>query len=82
MKISETLKTKKAEETFSALILVALMILWMLGPVTMLVGSAIGLTAYAILFRERLRARGWLKFVISVAAAAIFGAVIAFAMSR
>lgn len=81
MKISETLKTKKAEETFSALILVALMILWMLGPVTMLVGSAIGLAAYAILFRERLSARGWLKFVIPVAAAAIFGAVIAFAMS-
>jgi hypothetical protein len=84
MKISETLKTKKAEETFSAtLVVVLLLILPMWGAVAMLVGSAIGLVAYAILFRERLRIRGWLKtVVIPIAVAAALGAAIAVALSR
>jgi hypothetical protein len=82
MKISERLKTKRAEETFSALVLVLLIILWMLGAVAMLVGSAIGLVAYVVLFRERLRARGWLKVIIPITAAALFGAAIAVALSR
>jgi hypothetical protein len=84
MKISETLKTKKAEETFSAaLVVILLLILPMWGAVAMLVGSAIGLVAYAVLFRERLRSRGWLKaVVIPVVAAAVIGAAIAVALSR
>jgi len=84
MKISETLKTKKAEETFSAvLVVVLLIILPMWGAVAMLVGSVIGLVAYAVLFRQRLRSRGWLKaVVIPVTVTAVLGAVIAVALSR
>jgi len=84
MKISETLKTKKAEETFSAtLIVVLLLILPMWGAVAMLVGSAIGLVAYVFLFRERLRSRGWLKAaVIPIVVAAVLAAAIAVALSR
>lgn len=84
MKICETLKTKKAEETFSAaLVAVLLLILPMWGGVAMLVGSAIGLVAYAVLFRERLRSRGWLKaVVIPITVAAVVGAAIAVALSR
>ena len=48
----------------------------------MLVGSAIGLVAYAFLFRERLRSRGWLKaVVIPITFAAVVGAAIAVALS-
>jgi hypothetical protein len=84
MKISETLKTKQAEETFSAaFILVLLLLLPMWGGVAMLVGSAIGLVAYTLLFRERLRSRGWLKaVVIPVTAAGLLGATIAFVLTR
>jgi hypothetical protein len=84
MKMSEALKTKKVEETFSAaLLVVVLIILPMWGGVAMLVGSAIGLVAYTLLFRERLRSRGWLKaVVIPVTVAAVLGAVIAVALSR
>ncbi len=84
MKVCEILKTKKAEETFSAaLVVVLLLILPMCGAVAMLVGSAIGLLAYAFLFRERLRSRGWLKaVVIPVAAAAALAAAFAVALSR
>jgi hypothetical protein len=38
--------------------------------------------AYVVLFRERLRTRGWLKFVIPVTAVGVFAAAIAFALSR
>ena len=84
MKISETLKTKKAEEAFSAALVVAiLIILPMWGGVAMLVGSAIGLVAYTFLFRERLRSRGWLKTAaIPATAAAVVGAVIAIVLRR
>jgi hypothetical protein len=83
MKISETLKTKKAEETFSAaLVVVLLIILPTWGGVAMFVGSVIGLVAYAVLFRERLRSRGWLKVVIPVTVAAVLGAAIAVALKR
>ena len=83
MKISEILKTKQAEEAFSAtLVLVVLLILPMWGGVAMLVGSAIGLVAYAVLFAERLRSRGWVKTLVPVAVAAALGAAIALALSR
>ena len=83
MKISEILKTKQAEEAFSAtVVLVVLLILPMWGGVAMLVGSAVGLVAYAVLFRERLRSRGWVKTVVPVAVAVALGAAIALALSR
>ena len=79
MKTSETVKTAKVEETFSAAFLVVLLLsLPMWGAVAMLVGSAIGLVAYALLFREQLRNRGWLKaVVIPIAIAALLGIAIA-----
>ena len=84
MRIGETLKTKKAEETFLAtVVVVLLLILPMWRAVAMLVGSAIGLVAYAILFGERLRSRGWLKAaVIPIVVAAALAAAIAVALSR
>jgi len=82
MKVSETLKTKQAEQTLSALVLLFLIILWMLPAVAMLVGSVIGLVVYVVLFRDRLRTHGWLKVVIPITATALFGAAIAVALSR
>jgi hypothetical protein len=84
MKISETLKTKNAEKTFSgAIVVVLLLILPMWGGVAMLVGSAIGLVAYTVLFRERLRSRGWLKaVVIPATVAAALAAAIAVVFNR
>ena len=82
MKISKILKTKQAEEAISAaLVLVVLLILPIWGGVAMLVGSAVGLVAYAVLFTERLRGRGWVKTVVPVAVAAALGAAIARATS-
>lgn len=79
MKIDETRNTKMAEESFAASVaVVLLLILPMWGGVAMVVGAAIGLLAYAVLFRERLRRRGWLRaLVIPVTAAAVLGAVLA-----
>lgn len=83
MKTIEAPKTKKVEEVFSAaLVLVPLIILPMWGAVAMLVGSALGLVAYTVLFRERLRERGWLKFLLPVTVVAVVGAVIAVTLSR
>ena len=83
MKISEALKTKKAEESFgAALVVVVLLILPMWGGGAMLVGSVVGTALYAILFRERLRSRGWLKVLIPLVGAATLGAVLALTMSR
>lgn len=83
MKTTETPKTKKAEDTFSAaLAVVLLIILMMLGAVPMLVGSAIGLVAYTVLFREWLRSRGWLRVLLPVTVAGAVGAVIAVGLSR
>jgi ABC-type uncharacterized transport system permease subunit len=82
--MNETLKSKKAEETFSAaLVVVLLLILLMWGGVAILFGSAIGIVAYAVLFRQQLHSRGWLKaFVIPVTIAAAVGTAIAVALSR
>jgi hypothetical protein len=81
MKIAEKLKTKTTETFSAALVVVLIIILSMLGPVAMFVGSAIGLVAYTFLSRERLRNRGWLKVVIPVMAAGALGAAIAISLS-
>ena len=82
--MNEILKSKKAEETFSAaLVVVLFLILPMWGGVAMLVGSAIGVVAYAVLFREQLLSRDWLRaFVIPATIAAAVGTAIAVALSR
>jgi hypothetical protein len=82
MTMRETLETKQAEKAFSAtLVGILLLILPMWGGMAMLVGSAVGLVAYAVLFRDRLRSRGWLKIVVPMTAAAVTGAAIAIALS-
>ena len=83
MSASETSKAKKVEEIFLAvvgLVLLAVLPIW--GAIPMLVGSAVGLLAYAILFRKRLRSRGWHRFIIPVAIAVAAAAAMAFAMGR
>ena len=83
MNIHETLQTKKAEETFSAaLVVVLLVILPQLGGTAMLVGSIVGLIAYMVLFRERLHNRGWWKAILLVVMAAAMGAILAILFGR
>ncbi len=48
MKISDILRAKKANRSFSALALFLLLILWMLGAAAMLVGSAVVFLAYIV----------------------------------
>ena len=80
MNINETLKTKTAEQIFSAVVvLTLLLILPQLGGTAMLIGSLIGLIAYVLLFRDRLRDRGWRKIVATVAIAGALGAAFAIA---
>jgi hypothetical protein len=69
------LKTKNAESVVSAVAIVVLLIVSLLGPVAMLVGSMIGLPVCVFLLRERLRGHGWLAAVSIVVAAALASAV-------
>ena len=79
--MNEALKTKYAEEVFSALAVGLLVILSLWGAAAMLAGSVIGLVAYVLLFKERLRDRGWLTAGVSVAVSAALAAAVAVAMS-
>jgi hypothetical protein len=83
MKMSKILKTKQAEEGFSAaLVVLLLLILSMLGAVALLVGSAVGLVAYTVLLRERLCRRAWLKPILLLAVTAVVAGAIAATLSR
>jgi hypothetical protein len=83
MRISDSLKTKKAEEAFSAaLVVIVLLILPALGGVAMLIGSAIGLVAYAALYGRRHYERGGFRAIFPVLLALVLGAAIAFVLSR
>lgn len=85
MKISETLKTKKAEESFgTALIVIIVFLLPLWGATAMVIGSAIGLVAYVSLFRERLRDRGWLGPALSftLATLAAVAVILVVSLSR
>ena len=82
MRIGEKLKTKRAEEIVgSTTFVVVLLLLPMFGALAMMVGSGVALVAYAILFRERVSNRGWLKTVFPIAVAGIVAAVIALALT-
>lgn len=83
MRISDSLKTKKAEEVFSAaLVVVVLLILPPLGGVAMLIGSAIGLVACAFLYGRRHYERGGSRAILAVLLALALGTAIAFVLSR
>jgi hypothetical protein len=83
MKISDALKTKKAEDTISALmVVVVLLILPALGGVAMLVGSGIALAAYALLYGKRNYERGGFKAVAPAVLALALGAAIALFLSQ
>jgi hypothetical protein len=83
MKMSDTPKMEKVEQTFAVVAaLVVLLILPIWGAVPMLVGSAIGLVVYAVLFRAQLRSRGLLKVVVIPVGIAVAAAAIAFALQR
>jgi hypothetical protein len=82
MKMINALKTRNAESVFLALaVIVVLLILPMFGATAMLAGSVIALTAFIFVFRERLRARGWLTVAVSAAASAALAAAVAIAVS-
>jgi hypothetical protein len=83
MRISDSLKTKKAEEAFSAaLIVVVLLILPRLGGLAMLIGSVIGLAAYAALYGRRRYASGGFRAILPALLALALGVIIAFILSR
>src|SRR5690349_14591047 len=78
MNTKHTLKTEEDEQTFSsALVIILLLLLPLLGGGAMLIGSAIGLLAYVVLFRERLGSCGWKKTLITAIVAAVVVAAIA-----
>jgi hypothetical protein len=82
MKTSDTRNMEKAEQAFAVVaVVVVLLILPIWGAVPMLVGSAMGLTAYAALFRAQLRSRGLLKAVVIPAGVAAVAAAIAVALT-
>ena len=83
MRISDSLKTKKAEEAFSAaLIVLVLLILPSFGGVAMLVGSVISLVAYAALYGKRICERGGFRAFLTALLALALGAAIGFILSR
>ena len=79
--MNEAPKPQNTESLFSVLAVVALLILSLLGAWAMLVGSVIGLAAYVFLFRERLRAHGWLTTAVTTALSAALAATVAIAVS-
>jgi hypothetical protein len=82
MKLYETQIRENAEETYSVVLVVILLILLpRLNSTGMLVGSILGLAGYTVLFRERLRHRGWLRpFALATFLVAVAGAGIAVAL--
>jgi hypothetical protein len=90
MQTNETLKMKGDEAAFLAvLVIVELLILPSLplgkygGGIAMVAVGVIGVPAYFLLFKERLRSRGQLKpIAILMAVSMAVGAAAAFALSR
>jgi O-antigen ligase len=82
MKTKEGSEMNKGEEAFSAALGIVLLIMvpiW--GGTAMLLGLAAGSVAYALIFRKRLRHRGWLGAIIGLAAAALVAAAVVIAVS-
>jgi 4-hydroxybenzoate polyprenyltransferase len=84
MKIPEALKTNRAENTFSAaLVMFLLLIVPSLpfgkygGGIAMVAVAVIGGIAYIVLFKER---ANWQKLVVGAAVAATVGAAIVIAL--
>lgn len=84
MKIPEALKTKKAEDIFSAVLVVFLLLIVPSlplgkygGGIAMVAVGVIGGIAYIVLFKER---ANWQKIVVRAAVAATVGAAIVVAL--
>lgn len=72
----------KGEKGFSAalaIVLVIMVVIW--GGTAMLLGLAAGSTAYVLIFRKRLRDRGWLGAMIGFVAAALVAAAVVIVVS-
>jgi hypothetical protein len=82
MKLSPNVKTKAEGPLSAALLVLVLLILSLLGPIPMFLGSAIGLAAYPFLFREQWRGRPWFRVLMLVVAAVLVGAAIGLASGR
>ena len=79
--MNKVLNTTTVEDTFPSLAIAISLFLLLWSPVAMLAGSAIGLATLVLLFRERLRALGWLTVGVAVATSAALAAAIAIAIS-
>ena len=79
--MNKVLNTTTVEDTFPSLAIAISLILLLWSPVAMLAGSAIALATFVVLYRERLRTRGWLTAAIAFAASAALAAGIAIALS-
>jgi hypothetical protein len=82
MKQDKGIDMTRTEQAFLAgVAVVVLMIRPLIGAEAMLIGAGIALLVYSLLFRDRIRKRGWLMTVIPMAIAAVLAAAIAFALT-
>jgi hypothetical protein len=83
MKQNESVNMTRAEEIYLGLLSVLVLIILPLWCAeAMFLGAGAGLLAYTLVFRDRIRRRGWLIAVVPVSVAAVLGAAIAAALAR
>ena len=74
-------KTISIEDAFPSFAIVTVLILSLWGAAAMLGGSIIGLATFVLIYRKRLRTRGWLTAAIAAAASAALAAAVVIAVS-
>ena len=79
--MNTTPDTKVPESIVPGIAIIVLLIVSLLGPIAMTVGSTIGLAICIYLFREQLRGRGWLTAAVSGVLAAALAAVVAVSLT-
>jgi hypothetical protein len=79
--MNKALNTTNVEDTFPSLAIAIVLTLLLWGPVAMLAGSAIGLAAFVLIYRQRLHTRGWLTATVAAAVSAALAAAVAIALS-
>jgi hypothetical protein len=78
--MNKVLNATNVDDTFPSLAIALVLTLLLWGPVAMLAGSVIGLAAFVLIYRKRLRTRGWLTAAVAVAVSAALAAAIAIAV--
>jgi hypothetical protein len=79
--MNQVLNSSKWEDTFPSLVIAIVLTLLLWGPLAMLVGSAVGMVAFVLIYRKRLRTSGWLIASIAATVSAVLAAAVAIALS-